>query len=253
MAVYRWRVIINSLQPEMRHRHIFAWIVGIWLMGFLLLLPLIIVAEKDQTGGCREDWKLQQSRAYTAVLFMLQYVLPLVTIAGAYVLIANDLGKSKQRQICNAQDRFALEVRRKEDLQIIKMMGLIVILFAVCILPIQIAWLISDFGSNEHKGVGNVLLRVADIAAYLHACVNPIKRKKDDEKLTPLDIKIKQLQEKHTMVQDFKIRVWEKMLMPKRDAIIQQLKGKELKHHEILSTDEFNKERHKLVTELEEL
>ncbi|XP_029209355.2 QRFP-like peptide receptor [Acropora muricata] len=174
MAVYRWRVIINSLQPEMRHRHIFAWIVGIWLMGFLLLLPLIIVAEKDQTGGCREDWKLQQSRAYTAVLFMLQYVLPLVTIAGAYVLIANDLGKSKQRQICNAQDRFALEVRRKEDLQIIKMMGLIVILFAVCILPIQIAWLISDFGSNEHKGVGNVLLRVADIAAYLHACVNPI-------------------------------------------------------------------------------
>jgi len=55
------------------------------------------------------------------------------------------------------------------------------------------------------------------------------------------------------MVQDFKIRVWEKMLMPKRDAIIQQLKGKELKHHEILSTDEFNKERHKLVTELEEL
>ena len=54
------------------------------------------------------------------------------------------------------------------------MMGLIVILFAVCILPIQIAWLISDFGSNEHKGVGNVLLRVADIAAYLHACVNPV-------------------------------------------------------------------------------
>ena len=41
--------------------------------------------------------------------------------------------------------------------------------------------------------------------------------------------------------------------MPKRDAIIQQLKGKELKDHEILSTDEFNKERDKLVTELEEL
>ena len=72
MAVYRWRVIINSLQPEMRHRHIFGWIVGIWLMGFLLLLPLIIVAEKDQTRGCREDWKLQQSHAYTAVLFMVR-------------------------------------------------------------------------------------------------------------------------------------------------------------------------------------
>lgn len=174
MAVYRWRVIINSLKPEMRHRYIFAWIAGIWLMGFLLLLPLVIVAERDTTGGCKENWKPQQSRAYTAVLFTLQYILPLLTIAGAYILIARDLGKAKQRQICNAQDRFALEVRRKEDLQIIKMMGLIVVLFAVCILPIQIAWLMSDFGPNEHKGVGDVLLRVADIAAYLHACVNPI-------------------------------------------------------------------------------
>ena len=143
-------------------------------MGFLLLLPLVIVAERDTTGGCKENWKPQQSRAYTAVLFTLQYILPLLTIAGAYILIARDLGKAKQRQICNAQDRFALEVRRKEDLQIIKMMGLIVVLFAVCILPIQIAWLMSDFGPNEHKGVGDVLLRVADIAAYLHACVNPI-------------------------------------------------------------------------------
>ena len=44
-----------------------------------------------------------------------------------------------------------------------------------------------------------------------------------------------------------------RLQMPKRDAIIQQLKGKELKDHEILSTDEFSKERHKLVTELKEL
>ena len=44
-----------------------------------------------------------------------------------------------------------------------------------------------------------------------------------------------------------------RLQMPKRDAIIQQLNGKELKDHEILSTDEFNKERDKLVTELKEL
>ena len=150
------------------------WIAAIWVLGFLILLPLIIVAETDKTGGCKENWKPEQSRAYTAVLFTLQYVLPLVTIAGAYVLIAIDIGKAKKRQISNAQDRLALEVRRKEDLQIIKMMGMIVVLFAVCMLPIQVAWLISDFGRNEHKKVGDVLLRVADIAAYLHACVNPI-------------------------------------------------------------------------------
>ncbi|KAJ7384482.1 hypothetical protein OS493_021111 [Desmophyllum pertusum] len=173
MAVYRWRVIINSLKPEMRHRYVIMWIIVIWIVGFSLLLPIIIVTETGN-GGCKENWGPDQSRVYTAVLFTLQYVLPLTTIAGAYIMIGIDLGKAKERHDSNAQDRSALEVRRKEDLQIIKMMGLIVILFALCILPIQVAWLIADFGAEKHKKVGDVLLRVADIAAYLHACVNPI-------------------------------------------------------------------------------
>lgn len=42
--------------------------------------------------------------------------------------------------------------------------------------------------------------------------------------------------------------------MPKQDAIIQELKDiKVLKNDAILQMDEFNKERDKLVTELEEL
>jgi len=151
MAVYRWRVIVNSLRPEMRHRYVIIWIIIIWIAGFVLLLPLIIVAETEETGGCKENWKLYQSRVYTAVLFALQYVLPLTTIAGAYILIGIDIGKAKERSDSDAQDRFASEVRRKEDLQIIKMMGLIVILFAVCMLPIQVAWLIADFSAEEHK------------------------------------------------------------------------------------------------------
>ena len=174
MAVYRWRVIVNSLRPEMRHRFVIIWITVIWIAGFALLLPLIIVAETEETGGCKETWKPDQSRVYTAVLFALQYVLPLTTIAGAYIMIGIELRKAKKRRDSDAQDRFALEVRRKEDLQIIKMMGLIVVLFALCMLPVQIAWLISDFGAERHKKVGHVLFRVADIAAYLHACVNPI-------------------------------------------------------------------------------
>lgn len=97
MAVYRWRVIINSLiKPEMRHRYIVLWIVVIWVVGFLLLLPLIIEAERDEIGGCYEDWTPGQSRAYTAVLFTLQYVLPLVTVVGAYVLNAIDIGKAQK-------------------------------------------------------------------------------------------------------------------------------------------------------------
>lgn len=143
------------------------------MTGFLLLLALIIVGEAKR-GGCTESWRPYQSRIYTATLFALQYVIPLITITGAYIMIGVEIGKAKKRHDSDTQDRFGLKIRRKEDLQIIKIMGIIIILFAVFMLPIQLAWFISDFGPAEYKKVASVLLRMADIAAYLHACVNPI-------------------------------------------------------------------------------
>ncbi|XP_044167061.1 uncharacterized protein LOC122951088 isoform X1 [Acropora millepora] len=40
-----------------------------------------------------------------------------------------------------------------------------------------------------------------------------LEEKRDDEEFTPLEIKIKRLQEKRPMKEDFKIRVWAKMLI----------------------------------------
>ena len=40
-----------------------------------------------------------------------------------------------------------------------------------------------------------------------------IEDKKDDEELPALKIKIKRLQERHPVLEDFKIRVWAKMLV----------------------------------------
>ena len=40
-----------------------------------------------------------------------------------------------------------------------------------------------------------------------------IEEKEDNEELPPLKIKIKRLQERHPLVEDFKIRVWAKMLV----------------------------------------
>ena len=40
-----------------------------------------------------------------------------------------------------------------------------------------------------------------------------IEEKRDDGEFTPLEIKIKRFQEKHPMMEDFKIRVWAKMLV----------------------------------------
>ena len=52
-----------------------------------------------------------------------------------------------------------------------------------------------------------VLKKLTNSSSFL------IEDKKDDEELPPLKIKIKRLQERHPMVEDFKIRVWAKMLV----------------------------------------
>ena len=55
--------------------------------------------------------------------------------------------------------------------------------------------------------LGFVVLKKLTNSSFL------IEEKKDDEELPSLKIKIKRLQERHPMVEDFKIRVWAKMLV----------------------------------------
>ena len=55
--------------------------------------------------------------------------------------------------------------------------------------------------------LGFVVLKKLTNSSFL------IEEKKDDEELTPLEIKIKRIQERHPVVEDFKICVWPKMLV----------------------------------------
>ena len=52
-----------------------------------------------------------------------------------------------------------------------------------------------------------VLKKLTNFSSFL------IEERKDDEELRPLEIKIKRIQQRHPMVEDFKIRVWAKMLV----------------------------------------
>ena len=176
MAVHRCHAIVNSFKPEVRYRHLLMGVGSTWLFGLFLLVPAMIVSESDaSTGSCKENWDKNSSRTYTAVLFVLQYVLPLLTIGAAYILIGFELHKSKRRHSSsNAQDRLAVEKRKKEDIQIIKMLATIVVLFAVCMLPIQIAWLLLDYGSQDQQKVASSLSKFSDIVAYFQTFLNPI-------------------------------------------------------------------------------
>ena len=168
MAVHRCRLITNPYKPKMKKRSAYIWIALIYFSSFIIVLPLSIVG-KAERGFCFEDWPSTNYRkAYTLALSILQFLLPSFVIIVAYAKIGIYLWRSAV-----PGSLFALK-RRKENIQCIKTLAMIVILFVICLLPGQIAWLLLDFGGQQGLGIAKVIFKFSDILDCLHACVNPI-------------------------------------------------------------------------------
>lgn len=186
MAIHRCYVITNPFKPEMRKWKIMVWLVGLWVASFLAVLPLVLVAQEGLPGtyDCTENWPSMRARkAYTACLFVLQYSLPLAIITAAYIRIAVDLLKSSTERFGpgkslnnNRRDRnVLLRHARKEDIQVLKTVAVIVLVFAICLLPVQLSWMMLDFGGEKEKRIAlEVFFKFDFLLSILHSCLNPL-------------------------------------------------------------------------------
>ena len=186
MAIHRCYVITNPFKPEMQKWKIMVWLVGLWIASFLAVLPLVLVAQAGLPGtyNCTENWpSLKARKAYTACLFVMQYSLPLAIITAAYIRIAVDLLKSSTERYGpgrslnnNRRDRNTfLQLARKEDVQVLKTVAVIVLVFAVCLLPVQLSWMMLDFGGEKERRIAlEVFFKFDVLLSILHSCLNPL-------------------------------------------------------------------------------
>ena len=175
MAIYRCRLITNPYRPKMRKRSAYIWITVIWFSSLIIVLPLSVVS-KTNNGICYEDWpSINHRKAYTIALCILQFVIPLLIIGVAYVRIGIYLWQSTVPQsTLSTSNKKKAQKRRKENVEVIKTLAMIVILFAICLLPGQIGWLLLDFGGQKESDIVKEIFKFSDILDSLHACVNPI-------------------------------------------------------------------------------
>jgi len=176
MAVERCRGIINPLQPRIKLQATMVWILVIWICAFVSMFPLMIVTRPDKVL-CFEAWpETYYRQAYTAVLFALQYAIPLIVITIAYLRIAVCLVTSRIPMLTsqNSHGQVIRHKTRSENVQIIRTLAVIVVLFMACMLPNQIAWMLFDFGGASHKELSHAFWTSAEALIFLHACVNPI-------------------------------------------------------------------------------
>ena len=176
MAIHRCYVIVNPYKPKMSTKSASIWIAFIWLISLIIVIPIAVV-NQSVNDECQEKWlDPYHAKVYTAVLFVLQFLIPLCLIAIAYLWIGIYLvtNKGPQTSIGGKRRTASHQKKRKENKQIITTLAAIVLLFTICLLPGQIAWMVRDFGTPKQQNDIAVVFKFSDILDFIHACVNPI-------------------------------------------------------------------------------
>ena len=175
MALYRWYVIVHPLRRTISHRTVFCWLALVWVVSLALAAPKMVVSSSE-AHRCRQHWPSAEYRKlYTATLFALRFVLPLCAITFAYIKIGQDLWRSRApRFVMNREGLIENITVSKENLEVLKVLAIIVLLFVLCMLPFRIAWLMLLFGNEEQQSTAILFRRYSSILVIFHSCLNPI-------------------------------------------------------------------------------
>ncbi|XP_065209813.1 tachykinin-like peptides receptor 99D [Planococcus citri] len=178
IAVDRHRAILNPFTGRASKAECQIVISLIWISGILLSFPMgyamqvIYLADENNKPFCfTVRFSEQTMQIYRTTLVLLQYVMPLSVIIWAYSSISFALWGNTTPG--NAQsDRDANLMRNKK--RVIKMLVIVVALFALCWLPLQTYNILQGVLSeiNEYKYI-NIIYFCFDWFAMSNSCYNP--------------------------------------------------------------------------------
>ncbi|GCC21380.1 neuropeptide Y receptor type 2-like [Chiloscyllium punctatum] len=179
IALDRHRCIVFHLDSRISKKFSFITISMTWLVSAILAGPLAIFREYKivdlqpinlQIVVCSEKWpsgNTQDGTIYSISMFILQYVLPLGIISYAYIRIWIKL-KNHVSPCARSDSHYR---RRKTT----KMLVMVVVVFAVCWLPLHTFQLASDldkrlFQFTEYK----LLYTIFHVLAMCSTFANPL-------------------------------------------------------------------------------
>ena len=172
VSLSRYWAINHPLRQQLTVKCAKRIIFGIWIASLISVTPYISVLKKDsKTGKCDEDWPSKSSRkTYTACLFVFEYLLPLTVIAGAYASIGWELAQRAKNG-----NRYLQDLQAEEAKKVVRMLKVVTLLFAVCVLPNNIMWLWLDFGrAEEQYDKFWDLVAFCNIVTFANSAANPI-------------------------------------------------------------------------------
>ena len=139
------------------------------MCSLVSVIPYISVLEY-QDGSCSEMWTASHKRIYTVAIFVFQFVLPMFVIAVAYCCIMYEFSFRKPRTLSSTTMSSSKETENKK---VVKLLLIITITFAVCVLPYHTMGLLKEFYPHTFKYYNDILL-ACYLLLYINSCLNPI-------------------------------------------------------------------------------
>jgi hypothetical protein len=147
-------------------------IISIWIISSGLTVPYVTVLSLNGTT-CIEDWPDDRDyqKSYTMCIFIFQYFLPLVVIGVAYIKIGVELRKcigprQTHAALCRAQ--------RDDARKVVRMLIIVTLLFALCVLPNNIMWIWLVFGNGDSYEHFSDMVEVTNIVLFSNSATNPV-------------------------------------------------------------------------------
>ncbi|XP_066593738.1 RYamide receptor-like isoform X2 [Prorops nasuta] len=184
IAVDRHRAILRPFSARPSKLTAKLVIAGIWALGAILASPMpialrVVKVEEKTVGGRIYDKPFCQNvnmsdssmLIYRVLLGFLQYLTPLVIISFVYARMALRLWGSKAPG--NAEDSRDANLMKNKK-KVIKMLVIVVALFAICWLPLQTYNVLQYTYPriNEYRYI-NIIFFCCDWLAMSNSCYNP--------------------------------------------------------------------------------
>lgn len=174
ISLNRFMAVVYPLRPQLQTRDAKKVIGIIWVFALALVSPYIAVLEMNAAGTeCQEYFheKGLNAGGYTISIFLLQYVVPLSIIGLSYIRIGRDLRKDKGSYSNDTLQRD----QEKEAHKVMKILTVVVIVFALLMLPNHIYFLWYDFGKGEGDYPhADGIRQICQICVYANSAANPL-------------------------------------------------------------------------------
>ena len=184
----RYRAVVHPFKARrVTKTHIKHCIFVIHFTSCIFVIPYAVVLDL-KGNDCDEHWPspvTSYRKAYTLILFLVQYGIPLTLMVTLHSLAIKTLrGQSKllreRSTHSNASEwmssmQFRISARKKmQNIRVTKMFVTVVMVFALSMFPNQVLWLWVDFGNGGENEYFVVISAVCRLFTYSNSVLNPI-------------------------------------------------------------------------------